>query len=425
MGAFDWLFGKQEIPGRAQAAFDHPKVYGEVGQGPGVHALSTAAAMWATDVSKAFNDADLALDRVLKDSEVLMEGPAADQAREAVRPLSQATQEAEDVAVRASALVEQQAQGSADFKNVFLKPHQVPPDNIGWGDYVNPYAFALKSGVRAGHEEIRDQIEAQARQQYEDYTRSTNERVNAIPQFSPPPKFTADVEPAKTDPVHKVEPLSSHTSTTGTRDESERPVASPVADPGPPSAPAVPHEPTASDAAPVAPAESGSAWVAPTASGSPVTGGSVPAPGGGGGVTGGVVVPPGGSGGRPAQPGSGHGGTGRGVPGGGTGRGGDTGKGLPGGGRSGSGSGPTAPGSTGSGTSAARGSSGGGGVAGGPPAAGGNRQKEDDKEHDRKFVKGDRDAWSDLELPKVAPAVFGDWEAEALKGKPPRPPEQM
>ncbi|RKT81961.1 PPE-repeat protein [Saccharopolyspora antimicrobica] len=422
MGLFDWLFGKLVVPVQARTPFDHVRTYSQVMQGS-VAPMSDVAATWQRVVREAFADADAALNRVLKDSEVLMQGGAADQAREAVTPLAQATREASEIAGLIGKTVEAQAGASADFKNVFLPPHQVPPDNIGWGDYVNPYAFALKSGVRAGHEEVRDQIEAQARQQYEDYARITGERINSIPHFSPPPKFTADVEPAKTNPVHKVEPISSDTSTRGARAEAERPVAPPVVDPGPWPEPAMPHEPTAADAPPVAPAESGSAWVTPAASGSPMTGGSAPTPGGGGGVTGGVVVPPGGSGGRPAPPGSGHGGTGRGVPGGGTGRGGDTGKGLPGGGRSGSGGGPTAPGSTGSGSTAARGPSGAGGVAGGPPAAG-NRQKEEDKEHDRKFVKGDRDAWSDLEIPKVAPAVFGDWEAEALNGKPPRPPEQ-
>ncbi|MDA3648723.1 hypothetical protein OU416_32005 [Saccharopolyspora indica] len=410
MGAFDWLFGKQVVPGQAQAVFDHVKTYNQVVPGS-VVPMSHVGAAWQREVRDAFVDADAALSRVLKDSEVLMQGGAADQAREAVTPLARATREASEIAELTGKAVEEQADVSADFKNAFPEPHRVPPDNIGWGDYVNPYAFALKSGVRAGHEEVRDQIEAQARQQYEDYARSTNERINGIQQFSPPPKFTADVEPAKTDPVHKVEPTSSHTTA---KPEAEQPAVPPVADPGPPS---VPDQPAAAAAAPVAPAESGSAWVAPAAGGSPVAGGSAPAPGGAGGVAGGVVVPPGGSGGRPASPGTGRGG------GTGTGRGGDTGKGLPGGGRSGSGGGSTPPGSTGSASPAARWASGSGGVAGGAPAAGG-RQKEEDKEHGRKFVKGDRGAWSDLEIPKVAPPVFGDWEAEARKGKPPRPPEQ-
>ncbi|MER6992075.1 hypothetical protein ABT337_24905 [Saccharopolyspora hirsuta] len=352
-----------------------------------------------------------------------MEGAAADQAREAVRPLSQATQEAIDVAAQTAVVVEQQAQGSADFKNVFLRPHEVPPDNIGWGDYVNPYTFALKSGVRAAHEDIRDQVEAQAREQYEAYTRSTNERVNSIQQFSPPPKFTADVAPAETTPVNKVEPITS-TSTRGTStaDHVPRPVAPHTpADPVPTPSPAVPTS-SPTDVAPEAPAESGSAWVAPAASGTPAVGGTAPAPtsgGTGGGVVGGVVAPPGGTGGRsgstpPGGPGTGRGGgsgTGRGTPG------------VPGGGgRTGTGSGTPAQSPTNPASPPARGSTSGAGVAGGP--AGGGRQKEEEKEHGRKFVKGGRDAWEDLEIPKVAPPVFGDWEAEALRGKPPRPPEE-
>lgn len=64
MGAFDWVFGKREVTGQAQMAFDHPKVYAEVEGGPGVEPLSAAASEWKEKVKSAFDDANSALERV-------------------------------------------------------------------------------------------------------------------------------------------------------------------------------------------------------------------------------------------------------------------------------------------------------------------------------------------------------------------------
>ncbi|MER7014737.1 PPE domain-containing protein [Saccharopolyspora sp. NPDC000359] len=425
MGAFDWVFGKREVTGQAQMAFDHPKVYAEVEGGPGVEPLSAAASEWKEKVKSAFDDANSALERVLKDSEVLMQGGAADQARDAVTPLAQATQEAIEIAARGGDALDLQAQASADFKHAFPEPYPLPASNIGWADYVNPAAFAVKSGIRASHEDRHDEVEARARQLYEDYVRSSNERIDGMKPFPPPPTFTADVAPAETTPVGKVEPLSSKTGTGDAQavPEVPRPVTPPPSvepTPPPPVAPTPPGE-QAPDAevAPESPAESDSAWVAPAASGTPAVGGTAPAPtpgGAGGGVVGGVVMPPGGRSGAtpPGVPGTGRGGgpgTGRSSPG------------TPGGGgRTGSGLGAPGQGSSSPPSPPGRGSTSGPGAAGAPAAGG--RQKEEDKEHGRKFVKGGRDAWEDLEIPKVAPPVFGDWEAEALRGKPPRPPEE-
>ncbi|MER7009874.1 hypothetical protein ABT324_00400 [Saccharopolyspora sp. NPDC000359] len=421
-------------------AFDHPKVYGEVESGPGVAAASQAAANWKEQVSTAFSEADAALARVLKDSEVMMQGGAGDQAREAVTPLSQATRGAIEVAAQSGAAVQQQAQGSADFKNAFPPPYQVPPDNIGWTDYVNPVSYGFKSGVRAAHEEKHDQIEAQARQQYESYTQATNERVNGIQQFPPPPTFAGDVSAASTTPVNKVDPSTSYTSTsttsstpsgsTTTGSQSSVPHTSTTPTPSAPT----PSGQSSTSPSPQAPAESSSSWTTPpaTAGGAPLPGTAAPVPApGGGGLVGGAVIPPSGSGtGTPApgtggRTGTGVGtGTGRGAtPGPGAGvRGGGPGAGALGGsGRSGTG----VPGTTGSATAAggtaARGGPGGpGGVAG---AGGrGRGEGEEDKDHENKYVVENSELFEDLGLPKTAPPVFGDWGNDS--GLPPRPPEK-
>ncbi|MER5388545.1 PPE domain-containing protein [Saccharopolyspora sp. NPDC002686] len=429
MGAFDWLFGGRDRTGPGQVEFVHSKIYGEVKGGPGVDSLSAAGKSWM-DVGTAFKDAAAALERVLKDTEVLMQGSAADQAREAVLPLAKATLEAADIAYATGVALDRQVDASSAFSFAFVPPHQVPPDNIGWSDYVNPVAFAAKSGVRVVHEDIRDQVAAHAQQQYEAYTQSTNERVSGLQLFAPPPKFTADVAAAETTPVSKVEPLSSHEDLSVTRDGTETsqlPASRTPADPVPVSEsvadPVTADEQPPEDSMSEMPAEADSAWVPPVAGGNPMTGGSVPAPGlvgPGGGVVGGVVVPLGGAGDRAGLkspspgPGSGRGGgtgTGRGVPG------------KPGGGgRSGTGGGAPVQGTASAGGPAARGGSGGAAVGG--PSSGGRGQREEEKEHGRKFVRSGKDAWEDLEIPKVAPPVFGDWEAEALRGKPPRPPEE-
>ncbi|PKW15904.1 hypothetical protein [Saccharopolyspora spinosa] len=418
MGAFDWLFGKQEVAGQAQMAFDHPKVYGDVETGPGVAVASQTAADWQEKVSAAFADADAALDRVLKDSEIMMQGAAGDQSRDAVTPLSQATRGSIEVAAQAGAAVQQQAQGSADFKNAFPAPHQVPPDNIGWGDYVNPISYGYKSGVRAAHEEKHDQVEAQARQQYESYTQATNDRVNGIQQFAPPPTFAGDVTPAQTTPVNKVSPMS--TGYTGTGDMSSaqsstaRTPGSPI-----PSASMPPGGQSSVDPAPQVPAESGSAWATPPAAAGPLPGPAAPTPAPGGGFVGGAVIPPGGTGTGTGTGGRIGTGTGRGL-GAGTPRGG--GGNLGSGGRTG---GLTPGSSAASGTSGttARGGAA-GGVTGATGAQGRGQGSDDDKEHTNKYAEHNTDPFTDLGLPNTAPPVFGDWTAQTEDGKPPRPPEE-
>ncbi|MGW1682613.1 PPE domain-containing protein [Saccharopolyspora sp. NPDC002376] len=442
MGAFDWLFGKQEIPGKAVAAFDHPKIYGEVESGPGVAGASQAAANWKEQVSTAFTDADSALDRVLKDSETVMQGSAGDQARESVTPLSQATRGAIEVAAQSGSAVQQQAQGSADFKNGFPPPHQVPPDNIGWTDYVNPMSYGFKTGVRAAHEEKHDQVEAQARQQYESYTKATNERVNGIQQFPPPPVFNADVSSASTTPVGKVDqPTTGYTNTTSTPSSTPSTSTSSTSDSGQSSS--VPHSSTttpppssagqsSSSPVPQTPAESGSAWATPpgTGGGAPIPGTTTPTPGTGGGFVGGAVIPPGGTGSGRPTPGAGGRlgtGTGRGVtPGPGAGVRGGPGPGtgnLGGGGRAGTGTPGTG---TGSSASSATGSAAGrGGPSGAAGAAGAGRGRgsgDEDKDHENKFVLENSELFEDLDLPKTAPPVFGDWANQ--QGLPPRPPEK-
>ncbi|MGI8308497.1 hypothetical protein [Saccharopolyspora hattusasensis] len=428
MGAFDWLFGKQAIPGRAVAAFDHPKIYGEVEAGPGVAAASQAAANWREQVSSAFVDADAALARVLKDSEIMMQGGAGEQARDAVTPLSQATRGAIEVAAQSGAAVQQQAQGSADFKNAFPPPYRVPPDNIGWGDYVNPISYGIKSGVRAAHEERHDQVEAQAREQYESYTGATNERVNGIQQFPPPPTFAGNVTSDPSTPVNKVNPSTNSTATSSTSDTSAGRPSTPHA-PGPHPSTSTPPAHSSVSPSPQAPAASGSAWSNPPAAGAtplPVTATPTPGPSGGG-FVGNAVIPPSNSGGGTPAPETG------GRVGGGTGSGRGVGPGTDAGVRGGAGNvggggragvGGLTPGSgAGSGASgAARAGAGAAGATGAPGR--GKRSGDEDKEHTNKYAEPNTDPWDDLGLPKTAPPVFGDWSAQNMEGKPPRPPEK-
>ncbi|WP_345238659.1 PPE domain-containing protein [Saccharopolyspora hordei] len=414
-------------------AFDHPKIYGEVESGPGVAAASRAAANWREQVSATFGEADADLDQVLKKFDVVMEGAAGEQAKTAVTPLAQDTRQSVEVAAQVGAVIEQQAQGSADFKHKFPPPHQVPPDNIGWMDYVNPISYGTKTGVRAAHEEIHAKVDTQAREQYTAYTQDSNGRVNTVQHFAPPPRFDADVTPAATTPVSKVDQPSTGYTSTSTMPSGQSQVSHASSTPSPSTPTPTGHSPVNPvSPTPAAPAESGSAWATPPAAGgAPLPGTAVPTPApAGGGLVGGAVIPPSGSGtGTPApgtggRTGTGVGtGTGRGVtPGPGAGVRGGPGAGvLGGGGRSGTG----VPGTTGSATaaggSAARGGPGGpGGVAG---AAGrGRGEGEEDKDHENKYVEENSELFEDLGLPKTAPPVFGDWGNDP--GLPPRPPER-
>ncbi|GAA4889263.1 hypothetical protein GCM10023222_56240 [Saccharopolyspora cebuensis] len=46
---------------------------------------------------------------------------------------------------------------------------------------------------------------------------------------------------------------------------------------------------------------------------------------------------------------------------------------------------------------------------GGAGARGRGQEGEDDLEHENKYMVDTDEAWDELGLPKVAPAVFGDW----------------
>ncbi|GAA2789863.1 hypothetical protein [Saccharopolyspora taberi] len=406
METFDWAFGVAEVPAPGQAPFDHPKIYREVEAGPGVASASRAEAIWLNRVSAAFREADVALEAVLRKFDVVMWGAAGDQAKESMTPLSKATREAAEVAADVSVVVGRQAQGSADFKNAFPPPHVVPPDNIGWSDYVNPFSYAVKSGLRAMHEEVHIQVETHARQQYTSYADVSNERVSGVQKFSPLPVFSGEVGPAQTKPVDKIDPRFGYASTENTT------LPTPVAHtPMPIPTQAQPNSPVAEPSpTPEAPAESGSAWVAPAAATAPNASGTGPATAS---SAGGAVVPPTSAGGVPA------GGTGTGR--GGAGKAGGNGKSggeRPGGGRSSvGGSGGGAKGTTG--TTSARVVS---GFAGAPGVAD-RGQRAEDKDHVNKYVDRTGEAWQELGLPQVAPAVFGDWDSQDQEGKPPRPPE--
>lgn len=168
-----------------------------------------------------------------------------------------------------------------------------------------------------------------------------------------------------------------------------------------PSGPGGPNSPSM----PNSPAQSGSSWANP-----PHAPGAQP-PGAGG--------PPGGPGGAPggmvggAMPGSGAGagggaGAGRGAGGAGVGAGGRPASGMGAGGRAGAGGaaggGAGAAGASGSGA----GGRGAGGAAGGG-AGGGRGQDQDYSEHERpSWLEEQDDIWLE-DMPKTAPAVFGDW----------------
>ena len=144
MVLFDWLFGTSETSRRTQEAFDHRKIFEELKSGPGVDAASRVAAGWSSTVSALFNDADTSLQQVLNKFDVVMRGAAGEQAKDAVVPLAKATRHSLEVAAQVGKVIAEQAQGSMDFKNGFPPPHEVPPDDIGWADYVNPVSYAAK-----------------------------------------------------------------------------------------------------------------------------------------------------------------------------------------------------------------------------------------------------------------------------------------
>ncbi|PRW64455.1 hypothetical protein [Actinopolyspora mortivallis] len=426
MGLFGWFFGSNEQGGNARAAFDHRKIYDEVQNGPGISPASQAAGEWQQRVSKAFEEAHSELEAVLKDSQVAMRGAAGDRMRKSVEPLKKATDESIQVSKQVGSVVEGQAQGSADFKNSFPKPYDVPSANIGWSDYLSPTSYALKSGVHAAHEQQRDEVEAEARRQYESYTQASNDRVSGIQRFSPVPSFSGDVRAAEANPVGRIDPSmsgggsggGSGVGSGGTYRTSDG-FGSAAGAGGSGTGGVGSGTGSAGSSVPPA-AGSGSAWTPPPSTGGPAPT-PTPAPGSGGGPGGGsgggvgVVGGPDGSGGGRGGPGTGgRAGSGSGVrggsgPRGGYGAGSGTGSGrgtLGPGGRAGVGSfgsGGTSSGAAG-GASAAR-----GGSAMGPAGAGrgAGRNGEEDAEHETKYVLPTDEAWEDLGIPRTAPAVIG------------------
>ncbi|MDR7302855.1 PPE domain-containing protein [Haloactinomyces albus] len=432
---FGWLFGGDDVD-TAHNGFDHAKIYNEWQTGPGVADMSQAAGDWGRQVSDAFDVAHAELEGVLKDSEVAVRGAAGDSMRASAKPLQQATRESIGVATQVGSTVEQQAQASADFKAAFPPPHQVPPSNIGWTDYINPVSYGVKKGVQAKHEQLHDEVEAEARRQYEGYTQASNDRTSGIQRFSPVPTFGGEVNRAEAQPVGAVDPNAGGAGAGGggsglqvggtyrAADDSaagsgQSPTGSTPggAAPGSGGAPGSSGPGGAADggnSAPADPAGSESSWATqPPATGgpAPLPGTGTPGTGSGGGFVGGVVG--GGSG-----AGSGvRGGAGTGV---GTGRGGS---GPAPGGRSGSGT----LGTPGAGTPRATAptASGAGGVRGGAPVAGargGQQGGDEDEEHENKYMVPTDEAWQDLGLPRTAPPVIGG-DLEPVQ-PPPRPHEE-
>ena len=467
MGMFDWLFGGED-PGASQ--FEHQKIYQEVESGPGVAAVSRAAGDWRDEISKSFTDADSALDRVLRESNTAMQGNAGSALQDSATPMTKATRESVDVAAKVGASVEQQATGSADFKHKFPQPHKVPPLELGVTDFVNPMQVALETGVHQAHQMKHDEVEQRAREEYDSYTKASNERVNSIPQFSPVPTFHGDVSAAETRPPEKVGSDTGYTGqglTPGDTDSTRKGGVSPLV-----------NQPA--DLGKDGPAGSGSAWWGdgpPPTKGIPLPA-PAPPPGtpgpdklngwsgytyapyrtdgdnrtgrngdnrqggsgqnnrrGGSGTDnrrGGSGERQGGTGSRTGTGGGGRGGGGTGGLGagrGGVGGGGVAGRvgGVGGGGVAGGGSvsgnqlgaggragvgglGGAGGAAGGASSSAASGGAGarGGAMGGAMGGAGARGQGSEDQEHTNKYVEATDEAWADLDLPKVAPPVFGD-----------------
>lgn len=413
MGFFGWLFGQEEVQGNAQMAFEHKKIYEQWQTGPGVSSMSQAAGEWQQRVSTAFDDAHGELAKVLKDSQVAMQGAAGDRMRGSVTPLKQATEESIEVASQVGRAVELQAQGSADFKHKFPQPYEVPPSNIAWYDYASPISYGVKSGVHAQHEQKHDEVEAEARRQYEEYTQASNDRTNSIQKFSPVPSFSGDVSAAETRGVNKVDARTGDPSSGGTYSGSGAGTyrtsddlaggSTGSAGSGGATGPGGSTQPGGSSVSSEPSAGSGSAWAPPPSSApAPTPGaGTGAAPGGGsGGFVGGVAGGLGAGGGA----GSGAGGrAGSGVRGG-----------YGAGGGSGSGRGAFGPGGRagmgtvgGAGTTGTTGATGGRGAAPMGAGAGRGRDGEEDAEHENKYVLETDEAWEDLGLPRTAPPVIG------------------
>ncbi|MBA8827030.1 hypothetical protein FHX42_004414 [Saccharopolyspora lacisalsi] len=433
---FGWLFGQDEEPSRAQANFDHQKIYEQWQSGPGVSSMSQAAGEWRDKVSAKFDDAHGELDRVLKDCEVAVDGAAGERMRSSVTPLKRATEESIEVASQVGSTVEQQAQASADFKHSFPEPYEVPSSNIGWADYLSPVSYGMKKGVHAQHEENHDAVAAEARRQYDGYTAASNDRTTGVRHFSPVPKFSGDVSQAQ---VRQVGTVSTETGTqpgTGdgsastyrTSDDDSGRTVTPAGGDGSgsggsgtgPGAGGGPGGSAPGDNGdmPEGPADSDSSWVAPppaTGAPAPAPGaGTGPGPGTGGGFVGGVA-----GGGAYSGGGAGRGGGFGGRTGTGTGTGAGTGRGsLPGGGRAytaAPGTGGTTPTTSTTSTSSTTGAR---GVPMGGAAGRGQQDGGEDEEHETKYLVPTDEAWQDLDLPPTAPPVIG------ADVEPPKPPPE-
>jgi hypothetical protein len=225
---------------------------------------------------------------------------------------------------------------------------------------------------------------------------SFGQAAAGTPAFVPAPTSPVD-QPAQP-PQNKPEPVGEFT-TPNTPGTSSSPSQTSSSWAGPPGDSVSPPVSTPSPGQPP-PAGTNPVWQQPV---SP-PGGDNPGrnpPDGRGGVVAPGQMPPGqggGAGGRAGGAGGRVGGAGGAQPGAG-GRAGA-------GGLGGSGAGAT------SGSSAAGGRAGTGGVMGGAGAAGRGQEdrSEDDQEHESKYLLGTDEVWEDLDLPKVAPPVFGDWD---------------
>lgn len=412
-----WPFTKP-VSGKAQAAFDHAKIYREINEGSGVSSLSVAAGNLAGQFTERLRRVDELVSSAIRRGKGAWTGAAADGMTQQASPFRDVVEQSQELSATLARGVEQQGEHFSRAKNNMPAPHPVPPLDLGFSDLI-PINLADKLAGQARHEAQHTAAEEKARQDYDTYRTSSNATIDAMRPYPPVPPSVADVGVANTHgPQQAINPETGHTAHSGTgsyssthnplssTDRTSRPIhgAAPVGNAGGNQ-----------------PAQSGSSWADP---GLPGTSPAAP-PGTGSGTSSGpgpdIGVPGGGgisTGGPSLGTGNGRGGSlGAGGRTGGNTRGPGSSRTLgPGGGSSAKG--PSEAGTTSSGT--ARAGSRAGLAGAGGPAQG--RRSDEDHEHERKYVK---DSDEHFEFTGEVDPVTGQVVAPPVIGeRPPRPREE-
>jgi hypothetical protein len=386
-----------------QVGFNHPEKYEQINGGRGTDQIQMAVGAWQQKLSADFDEVASLLDEANAKAGVAWEGQAAESHGGSLKPMTQFVRDSKDISVAVGSSASNMATAFGDVKHGMPEPPKVDAtDSLleKGGAFLTGSETDLQQQERQATERAQE-----AKRVYETYDQTIQSEGQNLPTYPEAPQMTYDAGAGQAQQNQQINASSNYQGSTSTQ-----PVGS--------TAGSGVHGGSGSGGIHGGGADGGIVGGGSSGTGGVPSGtGSAWAESPAGGAVGGG---PGAGGGGAAGVGGGAGGAG-GVGGGvlagggfaGSGAGGGSGAGAGGRGGLGSGAGGRAGGLGGASGSGAGGRGGAGaGAPGMGGAAGRGQGKGEDDEHERpSWLEEQDDVWMN-DMPRTAPPVFGEWDAD-------------